>query len=91
MKFQGAIIKEQGITFVIIVVAKHAVDNPDEGDQAIESYGTLFPGVPIILMAQDDSGRPSYYGRQDIADFMTHVPLKNIPWKEYTLKPGGGA
>ena len=86
MKFEGAVIKEQGITFVIVIVAKHTVDNPGEADRAIASFEAFFPGNPIILMAQDETGRPFYYGRQDIADFMTNVPLKNIPWKEYTIK-----
>jgi hypothetical protein len=41
--------------------------------------------VPVVLMAQDYHGTPTYYGRQDIARFMADVPLEAIPWKEYTV------
>jgi hypothetical protein len=42
-------------------------------------------GVPVVLMAQDGLGRPTFYGRQDIARFLSGVPLNAIPWREYTI------
>jgi hypothetical protein len=41
--------------------------------------------VPIVLMAQDSRGRPTFFGRQDLARFMSRVPLQAVRWKEYTL------
>jgi hypothetical protein len=85
MKFQGTVIKEQGITFAIVIVKKQIIDNRSEADNAIRDFQPVFPGMPIILMAQDSRSVPTYYGRPDIAKFMAKVPIQNVPWKEYTV------
>jgi hypothetical protein len=86
MQFQGALIREQGITFAVAVVQKHVVDNPTTAREAIASFRPAFPGVPIVLMAQDHSGRPTYYGRQDIARFLANTPIGAISWRSFTLQ-----
>lgn len=85
MTIQGAVIKEQGVTFAVVIVKKHVVDNRSEGDKAIESFQPAFPGIPVVLMGQDSRGTPKYYGRQDISKFMSNVSLEAIPWKEYRV------
>ncbi len=84
MKFQGAVIKEQGVTFAIVIVNKHVVDNRTTANEAIQSFQRYFPGLPLVLMAQDSHGTPTYFGRTDIAKFMANVPIQAVPWKEYT-------
>jgi hypothetical protein len=84
MQFQGAVIREQGITFAIVIVKPHVVNSSFEAQKAISSFEPLFPRIPVVLMAQDSSGTPTYYGRRDISQFMASVPLSAIPWKEYT-------
>jgi hypothetical protein len=85
MQIQGAVIREQGISFAIVIVKKHVVDNSIEAREAIEAFQPLFPGLPIVLMAQDSMGVPTYFGRPDIARFMASVPMSAVPWKEYTV------
>ncbi|MBS4068043.1 MAG: hypothetical protein KGZ62_05545 [Sulfurimonas sp.] len=85
MKIDGAIIKEQGVTFAVVVVKKHIIDSPSQSEQAIISFTELFPGMPIILMGQDTRGVPSYRGRTDIVNFLANVHPSRIPWKEYTF------
>jgi hypothetical protein len=85
MRFQGSVIKEQGVTFAIVIVKKAVIDNSSEANKAIMSFSTVFPGMPIILMAQDSRGVPFYYGRQDIVKFLASIPFSAIPWKEYTI------
>ena len=85
MKFQGAVIKEQGVTFAVVVVKMHVINNASEAQRAIHSFNPIFPGLPIILMAQDSSGIPTYYGRTDIVKFMASVPIDAVPWKEYRV------
>lgn len=84
MKFQGAVIKEQGVTFAVVVVKKSVIDNRIEANKAIKSFQPLFPSIPVVLMAQDLRSRPKYYGRRDIVRFLAHVPIHAIPWREYT-------
>ncbi|MBW8002420.1 MAG: hypothetical protein FVQ80_10430 [Planctomycetes bacterium] len=83
MKFQGAVIKEQGVTFAIVIVKKTVVDNATSARKAIMSFQPIFSNIPIVLMAQDSRGTPTYYGRKDIVGFLANIPLSVIPWKEY--------
>ncbi|HAR94357.1 MAG TPA: hypothetical protein DCR97_00090 [Deltaproteobacteria bacterium] len=86
MRVHGAKIKEQGVTFAVVIVKSQVLNNRPEADKLIQSAQTfLFPGVPVVLMAQDSSGKPTYYGRSDLSKFLASVPLNAIPWKEYSL------
>jgi hypothetical protein len=85
MRFQGAVVKEQGVTFAIVVVKQGVVANRTTADQMAKSFQRAFQNLPIVLMEQDSRGRPTYYGRKDIVSFLARVPLSAIPWKNYTL------
>ena len=85
MKIQGALIKEQGVTFAVVIVKKRVIDNNSEANQIVLSLHSVFPDVPVVLMAQGHMGRTTYYGRRDIARFLANVPLQAIPWREYTV------
>lgn len=85
MQFDGAVIKEQGITFAVVVVKKSTLDNHHNARQAITNFQPVFPGLPIVLMAQDHHGRPTYLGRSDIARFLSSISPNRIPWQRYTL------
>lgn len=85
MKLQGAVLKEQGQTFAIVVVKKHIVDSQFESEKAINAFMHYFPGMPVTLMAQDSRGRAKYRGRKDIVNFLTSIHPSQITWKEYTF------
>lgn len=85
MTFDGAVIREQGVSFAVVVVKRHVVQNRFEARRAISSFQPCFPGLPVILMAQDGRGTPTYFGCPDIARFMASVPMGAIPWKRYTV------
>lgn len=84
MRVQGAVIREQGQTFAVVIVKPHVVRCHATAAGMIETFTPVF-GVPVVLMAQDTRGRPTYYGRRDIARFLARVPLRAIPWREYTI------
>ncbi|TPE60544.1 hypothetical protein FJQ54_11135 [Sandaracinobacter neustonicus] len=84
MRVQGAVIREQGQTFAVVIVKPHVVRNSSLAADTILNFAPAF-GVPVVLMAQDRWGRPTYYGRHDIARFMSSVPLRAIAWQEYTI------
>ena len=85
MKFQGSLIKEQGITFCIIIVKPHVLNNSVEREQMQQFGIQVFGMIPIVLMAQNSRGIPTYYGRTDIVNFLRNVHPSRIPWKEYTV------
>ncbi len=84
MQFDGAIVNEQGVTFAIVVVNASAVINSFTINDAQRSFERYFPGMPIILMNQDSNGTPTYYGREDIVNFLANIYMEQIPWKTYT-------
>lgn len=84
MQFEGAVIKEQGITFAIVIVKQFITSNREKAQEAIRSFSSFFPGIPLVLMSQDSRGIPTYFGRQDISRFMANVPVHAVPWKRYS-------
>ena len=85
MTFEGALVREQGVTFAIVVVKPRVVQSSFAANDAIQAFRPAFPGVPIVLMAQDYRGTPTYYGRRDIVQFLSSVPMECIPWQTFTI------
>jgi len=83
MQFEGAVIKEQGVTFAIVIVKPNVLNSTHQCDEARNSFRIIFPGMPIILMAQDGRGTPTYQGRKDIVGFLANTLVSQIPWKKY--------
>jgi len=84
--FDGAVVKEQGVTFGIAIVRRSVLDSPATGDAAIIEFSEVFGDIPTVLMAQDSTGTPTYVGRPDLVDFLASVPMEAIPWQRYTLR-----
>lgn len=85
MEFEGALIKEQGVTFGILIVKPHIMNSQSES-QNMQRFGKqIFGLVPIVLMAQDSRGIPTYLGRKDIVSFLSHMSISRIPWRKYTI------
>ena len=84
MRVQGAVIRERGVTFAIVIVKPHVLRDRSAAADTIQHFTPTF-GVPVVLMAQDSWGTPTYHGRPDIVRFLASVPLRAIPWKEYTI------
>lgn len=85
MTFQGALIKEQGVTFAIVVVESSALQSPATCKK-MQLFGhRIFGAVPVVLAAQGSRGSMRYYGRKDIVSFLSKTPAFMIPWKQYTV------
>ena len=84
-QIEGAIIKEQGVTFAVVVVKGHVLQNTTEANNMIIQLTPVFNGIPVVLMAQDARGVPSYYGRKDISKFLANIHINQIPWRKYTV------
>jgi hypothetical protein len=85
MQVQGAVVSEQGVTFGIYVVQPHVLDNPTEALNARRWFMQVVGAMPVVLMAQDHRGVPTYSGRPDIAQFLAGIEMSRIPWKTYTV------
>ena len=85
MIFDGVVLREQGVTFAIAVVRRGLLNSPGERDKALGEFHTFFGGVPVVLMEQDTTGRPTWYGRPDLTSFLQNVQVGAIPWRRYTV------
>jgi hypothetical protein len=85
MNVVGSVMVEQGVSFAVIQVHAYTVETPSEAEDAIQTYGKLFPGLPVVLMAIAGGRAPMYWGREDIAKFMATVPPTRIPWRYYNF------
>ena len=85
MTIQGAVILEQGVTFAVVVVKQSVTNYTSRIIKTRQQLQQFFPNMPIILMSQDSSGTPHYYGRRDFVEFLKTVRLEQIPWKEYHI------
>jgi hypothetical protein len=86
VKFQGAKIRGRGVTFGIAIVQLNVITNGAEADRMIDDFrNRAFSGIPVVLMALDPQGTPTYYGRADLVRFLLKVDVGSIPWMEYTI------
>jgi hypothetical protein len=85
--FQGAKITGRGVRFGIAIVQLDAITNQAEADRMIDDVRErAFSGIPVVLMALDPQGTPTYYGRADLVRFLVKVDVGSIPWVEYTIE-----
>jgi len=86
MQIEGAIIREQGVTFGIVIVKPHVTQSDHAAHQtrtSIQGQLAEFSGIPLILASQDHQGRFLYQGRTDIVSFLASISSSRIPWKRY--------
>jgi hypothetical protein len=80
---EAALFREQNVNVAVVVVKPHVLDNPVERNKALRGLTIRFPGYQVVLMGQDSLGHPNYFGRQDVARFLSRTPLQALPFKRY--------
>ena len=85
MQFEAALVREQGVTFAVVVVKSHVLNSDSSCREVATGFQPAFPGVPVVLMAQNGRGRPTYWGRPDIVRFLARVPFQALPWKRWSV------
>jgi hypothetical protein len=86
MKMQGALIREQGVRFAVVVVKSHVLANRRQSKGLIEDLSPTFGGVPVVLMAEGAFGRARYFGRPDLVRFLSRISPASIPWREFDIR-----
>lgn len=88
MKFTGAYIVEQGVSFAIALVKTSATSSPNstQTKEVMAGFQPFFPNVPIVLASQNSKGEFKYVGRSDLVKFLANIDPSRIPWKEYTTR-----
>lgn len=83
MKIIGSVLKEQGVTFAILLVRRRVIQSRSEADKVRQALQGRFPSMPLILASQDAKGFFEYQGRPDIVRFLSGIDPARIPWKKY--------
>ena len=84
MQIEGAVIREQGVEFAVVVVKPRVVNDASRAGELIAQFCPYF-GTPVVLMAQDARSVPTYRGRRDLVRFLANVSLSTIPWRKFTI------
>jgi hypothetical protein len=85
MELVGSIVSEQGVTFAVVQVHSFMVETAQDAQDAIFTYGSLFPGMPVVVMAVGGASGPTYWGRSDLANYMAQVHPARIEWRRYSF------
>lgn len=78
---QFARIREQGVTFGVVVVKDSILDFTSNANDAV-SYWSSQLGCPTILLG---ANRHKLYGRSDIVRFMRNISISRIPWRKASI------
>ena len=81
----AALVREQGVTFAVVVARPHVLNMTTERDRLARQCATITATSLVVLMSQDSNGRPTFWGRRDIVNFLANVPFQVLPWKRYHL------
>jgi hypothetical protein len=81
MKLVGSIVKIDGERIALVLVQKQVLDYSSEADRYVEQLGSVFPGIPVVLLGQDEEGG-KYYGRTDLVEKLGQVDPNTVPWQE---------
>jgi hypothetical protein len=82
-KLTAARIKEQGVTFTVVLVKPSTMQQtPFDKNKIAQGFAPIFPGGPIVLCAQM-GGNVRYWGRTDLVNFLKNVFFEQLPWAEY--------
>lgn len=82
MKITGSIVKAAGERFALVAVQPSVLEWSSEADRYIEALSPAFDGIPVVLVSQTPEGKARFYGRADLTETLSEVPLPDVPWQE---------
>lgn len=66
-QFKAALVREQGVTFAVILVKNHVLNCSNTSDQMIQSASSAM-GCPLVVL-MGESNRKLRGSRQDVVNF----------------------
>lgn len=82
-RLTAALIREQGVTFVVALMKNHVLDNPSLADDQIRALALHF-GCPLVVLMGESNHRLRG-NRQDVVDFVANLHPSRIPWKQFDM------
>jgi hypothetical protein len=85
MNFDAAFMKKNGAEFGIYATTMDIINDKLQADNLITyCKERILVGYQVVLMAQDNQGKPHYYGSQDLTRFLEDTNFSKIHFKRYT-------
>jgi hypothetical protein len=89
VQFEGAHLRDRarqgGWIDWWVVIVQHSVLSSESRCRELRAAFEHQFGQPVVLMAQNSQGVPTYWGRPDLVDYMAAQLLEAIPWERFTL------
>lgn len=81
--FTAALVKEQGITFAVVMAKDHVLNSQTESDMLIMAMAVSMRCPLIVLMGE--SNRRLRGNRQDVVRFVANLHPSRLPWRKWTV------
>ncbi len=82
-KMTAALVREQGVTFAVVLVKNHVALSHHEANRTIQAVASALGCPNVVLMGE---GNKRLRGtRQDVVDFVSKIHPSRLPWKEWTI------
>lgn len=78
---EAALIKEPGVTFVVVAVRDSVIDNIGEAERIIGGMSVRFRCPAVLIGAHNHRTR----GRRDLVQFLSRVHISQLPWRKWSL------
>jgi hypothetical protein len=82
-QFKAALVREQGVTFAVVLVKNHVLNCSTTADQMIQSVSAAMGCSLVVLMGE--SNRKLRGSRQDVVNFVSRIHPSRLPWKTWTI------
>lgn len=81
--FTAALVREQGVTFAVIMAKDHVLNSQTESDNLIRTMAVSMRCPLIVLMGE--SNRRLRGNRRDVVQFVANLHPARLPWKKWTV------
>jgi len=85
MTLRGTVVTHRGTRFALVEADAELIDSQAESVEALRFLARRFPGLPILLMATDASGRPRYRGPTELVRKAATLKISGLPWNEFDV------
>jgi hypothetical protein len=91
MRFEAAMLKYHDRNFAVVAVKPAVLANKARAAITKRGYARAFSPTPVVLMAKDAQGKPSYYGRPDLVGAVAALPSGSIRFSTHGINKPGAA
>lgn len=79
----AALVREQGVTFAVVLVKNHVVLSQQQSSETIRSASVAL-GCPLVVL-MGETNRKLRGNRNDVVRFVANLHPSRLPWKKWTV------